>query len=79
MAHCTVCEKTTRFGNNMSRSLQRTRRKMKPNIQKVGGLVLCTRCLRNVRKQVALTLEKQALAAEVRSGAQAEVQPVPAK
>ena len=52
MAHCTICEKTTRFGNRLSRSLQRSRRKMKPNIQKVGGLVLCTRCLRTIRREV---------------------------
>ncbi|GEM_PF-925739 len=52
MAHCTVCGTTTKFGNKLSRSLQRTRRKMKPNLQKVGGLVLCTRCLRTLRKKV---------------------------
>lgn len=26
---------------------------MKPNLQKVGGLVLCTRCLRTIRNKVA--------------------------
>ena len=68
MAHCTICEKTTRFGNRLSRSLQRSRRKMKPNLQKVGGLVVCTRCLRTLRKQVnqqaQQVLEHQAEVAE---------------
>ncbi|MDO8472169.1 MAG: bL28 family ribosomal protein [bacterium] len=52
MAHCTVCGNTTQFGNTLSRSLQRTKRTMKPNLQKVGGLVLCTRCLRSLRKRI---------------------------
>jgi len=52
MAHCTVCGSTTKFGNTLSRSLQRTRRTMKPNLQQVGGLVLCTRCLRTLRKRI---------------------------
>lgn len=32
---------------------------MKPNIQKVGGLVVCTRCLRNLRKHIAKALTQQ--------------------
>ena len=59
MAHCTICGKTTKFGNRLSRSLQRTRRKMKPNLQRVGGLVLCTRCLRSLRRSVKLEAESR--------------------
>ena len=53
MAYCSICGVTTKFGNSLSRSLQRTSRTMKPNLQKVGGLVLCTRCLRTIRNKVA--------------------------
>lgn len=53
MAYCSICGVTTKFGNTLSRSLQRTSRKMKPNLQKVGGVKLCTRCLRTLRNKVA--------------------------
>lgn len=58
MAHCENCGKTTRFGNNRSFSMNATRRKFKPNLQKVkvledGKLVqktLCTKCIKRLSR-----------------------------
>jgi large subunit ribosomal protein L28 len=59
MAKCQLCGKKPSFGNNVSFSLNRTRRTWKPNIQKAtltldGGvsvqMKLCTKCLRTVSK-----------------------------
>ncbi|HEU5103746.1 MAG TPA: 50S ribosomal protein L28 [Roseiflexaceae bacterium] len=59
MAKCQLCGKKPTFGNNVSFSLNRTRRTWKPNIQKAtltldGGvsvqMKLCTKCLRTVSK-----------------------------
>ena len=55
MAKCFICEKETKFGNNVSHSIRRTSRSWKPNIKKVKALVqgspktiyVCTRCLRS--------------------------------
>jgi len=55
MARCSVCDKTTVFGNNVSHSVRRTSRKWKANIRKVRAIVdgtpktisVCTRCLRS--------------------------------
>jgi large subunit ribosomal protein L28 len=51
---CDVCGKTPGFGNNISHSHRRSRRRFNPNVQKirvmVGGapkrLNVCTRCLK---------------------------------
>jgi large subunit ribosomal protein L28 len=53
-ANCDVCGKGPGFGNNISHSHRRTRRRFNPNIQtvrtKVGGtpakLKVCTSCLK---------------------------------
>ena len=55
MAKCSICEKTTVFGNNVSHSIRRTSRKWKANIRKVRAIVdgtprtvsVCTRRLRS--------------------------------
>ena len=59
---CEVCGKGPMSGNNVSHSHVKTKRKWKPNIQRVRALVkgegkhvsVCTRCLRsgNVERAV---------------------------
>ncbi len=50
MAQCTLCRKRAVSGNAVSHSQIHTKRKFKPNLQKVNGLVLCTSCLRTLKK-----------------------------
>ncbi|MGI6259752.1 MAG: 50S ribosomal protein L28 [Anaerolineaceae bacterium] len=58
MAKCNQCGKTTTFGHNRSHSLVATRRKFRPNLQRVsvfeGGKkvrkVLCARCIKTLTK-----------------------------
>jgi len=49
MAVCTICKKRAVTGNRVSHSQIHSKRKFKPNLQKVNGLVLCTRCLKTIR------------------------------
>jgi len=51
MAHCTLCLKRAVSGNQVSHSQIHTKRKFKPNLQKVNGIVVCTRCLRTLNKE----------------------------
>lgn len=58
MAKCEICGKGPQFGNNVPFSLHRTKRRWKPNIQKVTVVIdgqrkrinMCTRCLRTRNK-----------------------------
>jgi large subunit ribosomal protein L28 len=51
---CDVCGKSPRFGNNISHSHRRTRRRWNPNVQKLRVLVdgapkrlaVCAKCLK---------------------------------
>ena len=64
MAQCALTGKKVQFGNNVSHSKRRTRRKFEPNIQKVTlvsdvlgcdiALSVSTRTLRTVQKQGGL-------------------------
>ncbi len=53
-ANCDVCGKGPGFGNNISHSHRRTRRRWNPNIQRIKALVngapkrvnVCTSCLK---------------------------------
>jgi large subunit ribosomal protein L28 len=55
MAKCYICSKETKFGNNVSHSVRRTRRAWKPNVKRVKAIVdgtpktiyACTTCLRS--------------------------------
>lgn len=59
---CIICGKTTLSGNLVSHSHRKTKRKFKPNLQKVKILLngvkkqvwVCTRCLKSSRVQKAL-------------------------
>lgn len=48
--YCQLCGKTVTFGNNKPHSLHKTRRIIKPNLQKTQGMLICTRCLRTLNK-----------------------------
>ncbi len=58
MAICETCGKKPSFGNKRSHSLKATRRKFKPNLQKVTVLqqgvavrkTLCTKCIKALSK-----------------------------
>ena len=60
MAVCAHCGKKTTFGNNRSFSMKATKRKFKPNLQKVtlyenGKKVrktLCAKCIKTLSKTV---------------------------
>lgn len=45
-----MCEKHAVSGNAVSHSQIHTKRKFKPNLQKVYGVVMCTRCIKTLKK-----------------------------
>ncbi|MFA7253370.1 MAG: bL28 family ribosomal protein [Patescibacteria group bacterium] len=50
MARCIVCSKSAVAGSQISHSQIHTKRRFKPNLQKVGGVSVCTRCLKTIKK-----------------------------
>ncbi|MEI6478057.1 MAG: bL28 family ribosomal protein [bacterium] len=50
MAKCMLCTKGPHAGNNVPKSQHKTRRTIQPNIQKVDGIRMCTRCLRTLKR-----------------------------
>lgn len=52
MARCAICLKSATAGSQVSHSQIHTNRKFKPNLQKVGGISICTRCLKTIKKAV---------------------------
>lgn len=50
MARCVICTKSKTAGNAVSHSQIHTKRQFKPNLQKVSGLLICTRCLKSIKK-----------------------------
>ena len=58
MAVCEMCGKKPMFGNNRSFSMRATRRKFKPNIQRVHVMedgksvrkYLCAKCIKTLAK-----------------------------
>ena len=59
MARCTLCCKSATAGSAVSHSQIHTKRKFSPNLQKVNGLLLCTRCLKTINKQKKIEAEKK--------------------
>jgi len=59
MAMCELCGKKPMFGHNVSHSNRKTKRKFKPNVQRVTVILngvpkrmrICTRCLRTLYKE----------------------------
>jgi len=58
MAKCEICGKGTIFGHSVPRSLKRTKRQFKPNVQRKRVMIdgemrriyICTRCLRTLER-----------------------------
>lgn len=48
---CEICGKAPMSGFNKPHSLHKTKRVVKPNIQKLGGLYVCTRCQKTITKK----------------------------
>lgn len=50
MARCAICDKKAVSGSAVSHSQIHTKRTFKPNLQKVYGVVMCTRCIKTLKK-----------------------------
>jgi len=58
MAKCATCGKTTTFGHNRSFSMRATRRKFRPNLQRVRVMendrlvrkILCAKCIKRLAR-----------------------------
>ncbi len=48
---CSTCGKTAIKAANRSHSKVKTLRRQKPNLQKVGGKMVCTRCIKTTAKK----------------------------
>ena len=53
MAKCMLCTKGPSSGNNVPKSQHKTKRMIQPNIQKVSGVHMCTRCMRTLKRFAA--------------------------
>lgn len=62
MAKCMLCGKGPVSANNVPHSQHKTKRVMKPNIQKFHGVKLCTRCLRSLKKDEPVSPQIQTAA-----------------
>lgn len=49
MGRCLICKKSAASGHTISHSQVHTKRKFKPNLQKVNGMFLCTKCLKTIK------------------------------
>lgn len=45
---CEICKKSETVGFNKPHSLHRTKRVIRPNLQKYMGSLICTRCLKSM-------------------------------
>lgn len=50
MSVCNLCAKTPTVANNVPKSVHKTKRAAKPNLQKISGILICTRCARTIKK-----------------------------
>lgn len=67
MARCTLCYKSVTAGSKVSHSQIHTKRKFAPNLQKVNGLLLCTRCLKTINKQKRVQAERVKEQSEIKA------------
>jgi len=44
---CSICGKSQSVGKNKPHSLHKTKKIIKPNLQKYHGSLICTRCLKS--------------------------------
>ena len=64
MARCSICKKRAKSGSNVSHAQNRTKRKFRPNIQKVNGVILCSKCIKTIKKINREEMAKEAQAKE---------------
>ena len=50
MAKCELCGKGPVAGHNVPKSQHKTNRMLQPNVQRVDGIKMCTRCLRTLKR-----------------------------
>ena len=62
MAKCLLCGKGPAAGNRVPKSQHKTKRLIQPNIQKVNGIRMCTRCLRTIKQASAAAQPQPQLA-----------------
>ena len=62
---CELCGKGAIRAANRSHSKTKTLRRQKPNLQKMDGKKVCTRCMRTTAKHAAADSKRIADAAEV--------------
>lgn len=63
MARCSICRKSATSGSNVSHAQNHTKRKFKPNLQKVNGMLLCSKCIKTIKKmneEDAIKIEEMA-------------------
>jgi ribosomal protein L28 len=58
MAKCMICAKGPVAGNNVPKSQHKTRRMIRPNIQKFQGIKMCTRCLRTLKHSLVIAAQQ---------------------
>lgn len=51
--YCQLCGKSPQIGYNRPKSLHKTQRVILPNLQKWNGLLICNRCRKTIRQQLA--------------------------
>ncbi|MBI2263500.1 50S ribosomal protein L28 [Candidatus Berkelbacteria bacterium] len=49
---CQICGRRPRASYNRPKSLHKTKRMVYPNLQKWGGKLICTRCLRTLAAKI---------------------------
>jgi len=54
MAQCQLCGKGPVAGRAVPKSQHKTQRFFQPNIQKVNGMKVCTRCIRTLKTAAKL-------------------------
>jgi len=52
MAKCDLCGKTPVAGRNVPKSQHKTNRMFQPNVQRIDGMDICTRCLRTLKRSL---------------------------
>ncbi len=50
MAICILCGRTPGVAHNVPKSVHKTTRTVRLNLQKRNGLLVCTRCARTIKK-----------------------------
>lgn len=52
-----LCGKGPHSAFNVPKSMHKTKRMVQPNVQSVGGVKLCTRCMRSLKRDGVLAVK----------------------